>query len=81
MYLKMIMNLGQKAGHVCGPSHFKQRSQPIASAGRRRRRAGRRAFAGAGRHVRIEAGCAITSVRPKSPPLNNSGACMIAETA
>jgi hypothetical protein len=33
------------------------------------------------RHVRIEAGCAITSVRPKSPPLNNSGARSTAETA
>jgi hypothetical protein len=32
-------------------------------------------------HNRIEAGCAITSVSPKSPPLNNSGARMTAETA
>src|SRR5215467_15679466 len=32
-------------------------------------------------HVRIEAGWAITSVRPKSSPLNRSGACMTAATA
>ena len=32
-------------------------------------------------HIRIEAGCAITSVSPKSPPLNKSGARMTAETA
>lgn len=32
-------------------------------------------------HSRIDAGCAITSVGPKSPPLNNSGARMTVETA
>jgi len=32
-------------------------------------------------YIRIEAGCAITSVSPKSPPLNKSGARMTAETA
>lgn len=32
-------------------------------------------------HNRIEAGWAITSVRPKSAPLNNSGARMTADTA
>ncbi len=32
-------------------------------------------------HNRIDAGCAITSVCPKSPPLNNNGAPMTADTA